>query len=374
MIISKNYADKIINEINDIIDGKINIMNKDGVIISSTDKNRIGTIHLGALKIINENLDELIIYKDDYFKGTKKGVNYPIFFKDSIIGVVGISGDYEKISNFAKLVKKITEINISELEKNREKLKYDAQIKQFYIDWVKSNMTNFDIIEKKSSLYNIDVSIKRRFVVYDFFKDNSLYFNEKISHYLFNYLSTIFVGPLFFPYNDLNILALPYVTDETIKVCLTNIQELIFDKYNISIRFGVDNNIVNIMEIKQNITKAKKAYQKTNFNNTNIIFYNDLKFEIIRDDILDSSSSDYINNLFKYQDIKIIKQSMDLLFIYYKFDGSINKAADFLFMHKNTLQYKLNRIYEITGYNPRSIKDSFLFQLALNLFLDDSNL
>ena len=38
-----------------------------------------------------------------------------------------------------------------------------------------------------------------------------------------------------------------------------------------------------------------------------------------------------------------------------------------LFIHKNTLQYKLNHIFRKSGLNPRAFKDAVMLYLGLNL-------
>ena len=53
---------------------------------------------------------------------------------------------------------------------------------------------------------------------------------------------------------------------------------------------------------------------------------------------------------------------------FYDVEGSINAASEKLFIHKNTLQYKLNKIAEKTGYNPRSIRHSSLFYIAIYFY------
>jgi carbohydrate diacid regulator len=53
MILSKNIADKIVSELSKVVEQHINIMDIEGIIISSTDPQRIGSIHGGALKIVN---------------------------------------------------------------------------------------------------------------------------------------------------------------------------------------------------------------------------------------------------------------------------------------------------------------------------------
>ena len=45
----------------------------------------------------------------------------------------------------------------------------------------------------------------------------------------------------------------------------------------------------------------------------------------------------------------------------------IVEAADKLFLHKNTLQYQLDKIWKNTGYNPREFKDASVLYIALKL-------
>lgn len=46
-------------------------------------------------------------------------------------------------------------------------------------------------------------------------------------------------------------------------------------------------------------------------------------------------------------------------------NGSITKVAEQLFIHKNTLQYKLNKVFKKTGDNPRNFKDFVSLKMAL---------
>ena len=48
-----------------------------------------------------------------------------------------------------------------------------------------------------------------------------------------------------------------------------------------------------------------------------------------------------------------ISASIHLLRSYVENNHSIARTAEELFIHKNTVQTQLNRIYERTGYNPR---------------------
>ena len=47
---------------------------------------------------------------------------------------------------------------------------------------------------------------------------------------------------------------------------------------------------------------------------------------------------------------------------------NINKTADSLFIHRNTLLYRTNKIRERTGYDPKKAKDLFTLLLAYHIY------
>ena len=54
MRLSRTNAEKIVKELNTVIDQSVNMMNEEGIIIASTDQDRVGQIHEGARKIIEQ--------------------------------------------------------------------------------------------------------------------------------------------------------------------------------------------------------------------------------------------------------------------------------------------------------------------------------
>nr|WP_230857968.1 MULTISPECIES: helix-turn-helix domain-containing protein [Enterococcus] len=47
-----------------------------------------------------------------------------------------------------------------------------------------------------------------------------------------------------------------------------------------------------------------------------------------------------------------------------KNNGSIKNCSEELFIHKNTLQYRLNKFHSLTGYTPRNYDDYHILKLA----------
>ena len=48
---------------------------------------------------------------------------------------------------------------------------------------------------------------------------------------------------------------------------------------------------------------------------------------------------------------------------------SLKQTSDELYIHKNTLQYRLEKIYNKCNLNPRNFNDSVILYLAINMKL-----
>lgn len=102
----EGMAQELVEATSTLVGGRtINVMNTDGIIIASTEKHRIGTFHAGAKWVI-DNGKPLAIEKKQVilYPGSKEGYNLPIKSGDSIIGVVGIFGNPEDIMDLAHLL------------------------------------------------------------------------------------------------------------------------------------------------------------------------------------------------------------------------------------------------------------------------------
>lgn len=104
-------AEKIINEVRKLIGEDIIVVNIEGIIIASTDFKRVGTFHEGAF-IALQKKKKLIITEEDQMKltGVKAGINFPIFFQNDVIGIIGITGDPSKVTPFGEIIRKMTEL------------------------------------------------------------------------------------------------------------------------------------------------------------------------------------------------------------------------------------------------------------------------
>ena len=95
----------------------------------------------------------------------------------------------------------------------------------------------------------------------------------------------------------------------------------------------------------------------------NYAVFDDLTLEII----LSSVSRKDREEFFVKTIYQLSPDEKDLLRTYFSLEMSLADTAEKLFLHKNTLQYKLNHIYKKCGLNPRKFQDAVLLYLALEL-------
>lgn len=99
-------ASELVELTSTLVSGRtINIMNTDGIIIASSDPARIGSYHHGAKEAVLKGAT-VNIYRDqlNYYHGAKEGCNMPIRIGGVIIGVIGIYGDPDEIRDMAHLL------------------------------------------------------------------------------------------------------------------------------------------------------------------------------------------------------------------------------------------------------------------------------
>ena len=113
MNISQNLATNILYHMKDIINQDLNYINVDGIIIASTDPKRVGTFHAASLECVKKRKN-IIIENDSQYEGSRNGINMPIYFDDSIIGVIGITGNKNEVEKFGEIIKLMTEVLVKE--------------------------------------------------------------------------------------------------------------------------------------------------------------------------------------------------------------------------------------------------------------------
>lgn len=111
MQLHEQLAQRIVDRAQKIIKYPLNVMDETGIIIASTNPARKYQKHGGAVLALSEmkpiEISENMLPE---FPNVKPGVNLPIVFNNQAIGVIGISGPLEDVRPFGEMVKMAAEM------------------------------------------------------------------------------------------------------------------------------------------------------------------------------------------------------------------------------------------------------------------------
>ncbi|WFA08074.1 sugar diacid recognition domain-containing protein [Tissierella sp. Yu-01] len=373
MNVSKGVAQSIVEEMKKIINQDINYFDTNSTIIASTDKSRIGQYHGGAKKVIERNND-LIIRYDEQYEGAKKGINLPVYFENEIVGVIGITGDKEEVEKYGQIIQRMTEILIrEEYIKEQESIERESK-RQFIEELLFRSNSDEKTLLLRGELLNIKISIPRVVVVarlLDVDDREALLtpnVNKSILKIFRNNIDKDLQNLIVQNSTDF-IMILKIISQSNIERIINNIMENVKRIYDGKIFFGIGDISNNSKEIKKSYIEAKKALDlAVIYNRSNLIYYKNMDIGLLIDDITKESSDKYLSKVFNQMETDQIDEYMLIFSTLVKHNGSINKTSDELFIHKNTLQYRLNKLRELTGYDPRVLSDIAVLQIAFILY------
>ncbi|WP_091233669.1 CdaR family transcriptional regulator [Fontibacillus panacisegetis] len=340
MKLYSNIAKKISREMMKVIPYNINVMDENGIIIGSGDSSRIGTLHEGAKSVIQtKTINE--IYKQS--GGVKPGVNEPIIMDGMVIGVVGITGQPDEVRPFSKLVRATAVLLIEQEQKNLQEQNDRFNRETFYRELSYRENSYDDAFIQRGKLYGLDLTRKiQAIIVQGRTKTkvlNSLC--EKARHYLFleNHKVVLFTTD---HQNFMDKLEGWIDQKEIRKVSFGNVEEIAA----VSIKQA---------ESALHIGTKLKPSQK-------MVYYEELKVFVH----LSYPYKESLNSFFSVIDKSGSKLDLiQTLQAYIEESGDMNQVASKLNIHRNTLNYRIDKIEKLSGKNPRDYLD--MFQLICGL-------
>lgn len=120
-MLDPDLVSRVVERISTCTDYNINIMNESGVIIASRDTGRIGSYHEIAHQMIKSGQDMIAVKDSESYLGVKSGVNLLVYDGKKPVGVVGVTGDPEKVQEIALIIRMALE-SVLRYEQQREAL------------------------------------------------------------------------------------------------------------------------------------------------------------------------------------------------------------------------------------------------------------
>lgn len=370
MLLNKDIAQKLVNNIMESMGHNINIMNDAGIIIASGSPERIGTYHQVAEEVIRSK-QRIDIYEGNLgeFIGVKEGINMPFYFHNKIAGVIGITGNPVEIESMAMLVKMTAEI-MMEQEFLKERTQSHQSHKTFFVNRLLSSTNSDEMLEASQWAFNLgyDLNLKR---IACLFTVKNIAANVKVKNSLNldsikkYVLDAIKASPYHSKQDisssiDVNkILVLKTIQSidaKSIKEQITNyiepIQKSVKEKYELGVIIGVGSYHEDLISLRESFDEALAIIDFADKMNVKdgCFFINDYVLEYFFHKIPKHYHTHFLEKYkLELTDKPEIAETIKALT---KNNMSIADTAKELYVHRNTVLFRINKIKELFDIDP----------------------
>lgn len=355
-VLTDELAALIVEETVKRTNNNINIMNFNGEIIASFDKQRIGQIHEGARQVIASEETVVLSEKDvDELKGTQPGINLPIIFQDNIVGVIGITGDPTTLVHVADLVKMSTELL---LYQNYFTYELEGQLRsqELLIEELLKSEPSRSFIQYLTKQLNLAFLTYRKCIIINL--EKQIFSRSSIVQRITKIMDKTTFAVAFTNYNHIVILATDDQQDE--------LNQKIYHVHQVFTSLNLDVRIASSL-VFTSLNDFKKAYEECELvfmlNERNVSL---ASFEDVEEKTLLYQIDPEIRERYKKRILgELDKQSIETLKSLFENDLNIAQTAKYLYIHRNTLLYRLEKCEVRTGLNPKKYSDAIKLQIAL---------
>jgi carbohydrate diacid regulator len=365
--LNKELAQEIVVRTMEIIDHNINVMNDKGKIIGSGDKDRIEQIHGGAMFVIEKQADfEIGEAEASHLYGAKPGINLPITFKGDIVGVIGITGSPDKVRNYGKLVRMAAEMILQQAVL-MDQIQWDERLKEELVNQLLHGKELDSLFFERASRLGINLEAPRVVLI----------FSTSDRHKILSTLKDrIDKEDLYVMLPDgvvllkkISVKGLHWEPSKVIKeieIWITTLKK----SSSIACKIALGDYHPDLSGISASYHQAKVTLSvgMKLKPNQEIYMYHDYQLPVFLAQATVNGKDEALTHSY-YELLQHDKKGelLETLKIYIEEDGESNVIAKRLFIHRNTLRYRLDRINEITGKDPRKIKD--LLDLYLSILI-----
>lgn len=334
--LSEKQAQEIVDKMMMDIPYNINIMDHQGIIIGSGRKERVGTVHQGAVKALATG-QMVEVLEDGLYE--KKGTNEPIVIGNSRVGVIGISGSPEEVRPFCNIVRTTVSLLI-EQRNTLEHLANEANRKKALLEMLLAHHGAYSQkLRKEAAPYNIDLLLKTTVLCLKHFDP------EK------DQVKLLLMHPSFQLDEDTWLLLIQNRAD-----CSQIIAQLMDNQPQLLVASGrLESSIAEGYRQARSalgvLLALKPASQSISFEEAEFLVK-----------LSHAKLSDKAGRAIKLEDTADL---LETLRSFINHNCSVSQTAEHLNIHRNTLQYRLKRIESITGKDPRNLLQ--LFELTYEL-------
>ncbi|SFL94262.1 carbohydrate diacid regulator [Paenibacillus sp. 1_12] len=358
-MLTREMAEHIVRETMERLHRNINMMDTDGRIIASGDRSRLGERHAGAIEAIRSGKPLLINEANkDLWKGSQCGINIPVLFHQQIVGVIGITGQPEEVSELGALVTMTTELMLNQAFLLSEK-EWRNRTKEIVIEAL--IQADFDSRKVDERLQLLRLQLEPPFYVMIIRTELTLSYNDPLAAAIEDRLggTQALVGV----FDTHRLFILLSKCEESRRIAKLERIAAELQQSGLPYQIGCSLQVTELASVHIAYQEAEAALRYGSpaapWNS-----YAGLEPQTIVHASDDATKQRFVNRIFP----DISEQSVRTLQVFFDCNLNIQEAAQALFVHRNTLIYRLKRIKELTGYDPQSFQDATALQMAIWIY------
>ena len=138
--------------------------------------------------------------------------------------------------------------------------------------------------------------------------------------------------------------------------------------YSCSLRVGIYDTDA-VLHLTGAYSKALQALELASEGDSasSVIYYDPYDINFLLRGLDASAKSSYLYSLFGNTDPQQIGAFLDFAAIYLEENGALEHIAERLYIHKNTVKYKIHKLTELTGVDIRTCNGAYVFTVACML-------
>ena len=370
MDLSRENAQAIVTEIGSLLSRHVNLCDDAGTIVASTDPSRVGTWHGGAARIIAEGLPGLVVARDEDYPGARRGLNLPVAVDGQVEGVVGITGEYQEVASYAHVVQKMAEILVRETRERQSRSATDRIHQRFLDQWLLEDAPITSAFVARGLRLGIDVAQPYRVAVVQIAGASDLGHTpesqariDRVVRVARRHAGQV-AGRLVSVLPSRMALLYPAaaMTEADVLAELRILDAAAAAAVGLRLVCGVGEETA---DARVGFAQADRALRAAVQRGAPVLRFADVTLELVLDDVTQPHRDAFVAWVFRGVRADHLEEAAATLEAYYACDGALRDAAERLYIHKNTLGGRLDKLHACTGLNPRSRVDGVLFHLAV---------
>lgn len=382
-------AQNVTKAVSSIVPFSISLSDEHGYLVGATDPERVGSFHPDSKKVINSG--EYLSYEESevvHMDNVLPGIAMPLVFERKTIGVIGVIGSPDEVRPYAELIKRYVELMWQEsFHKQIEDL--EGKIEETYLQYILLSESKSEAkISEYSSLLGLNANKQTFCIVIDIYDFLLKEMDEYVYSLTVNHLKQLILQEIIEVFHQPEIKKIRFLNTERIVLIVSVKSEA--EYFSIMSQFKRNSEKVlhrlEPLDMKQvriaagslsdSVYRLYESYQEAIF----LLEYDTTEgvlepilslhdWEIvtaimpakIEDKFLERISFE-LSNLMKEKQYDELKASFNA---YCENNMNVTKAAEALFIHRNTLIYRLNKIEKLSSVDMKSFQQCSVLYMAL---------